>query len=94
MTDTPTLNEALEIVAKLSPEDRIQLVRQVLAGFEHTLIARSSAEKHWGKQLNELIDSLDTSDWEALDIDDPVAWVKALREEDNSRLQSYWDGTA
>ena len=40
-----------------------------------------------------LVDALDLSDWEALEIDDPVEWVKALRRQDESRLDPYWDGS-
>ena len=50
-------------------------------------------EKHWGQELLKLLDSLDMRDWEALGIDDPVEWVKAVRQQDLSRLDAYWNGT-
>jgi hypothetical protein len=48
--------------------------------------------EHWGQVLIRLLDTLDSSDWEALKIDDPVEWVKTLRREDESRLDHYWNG--
>jgi hypothetical protein len=50
-------------------------------------------EKHWGQQLLKLLDSLDMNGWDALAINDPVEWVKAVRQRDLSRLESYWNGT-
>jgi len=50
-------------------------------------------EKHWGQQLLKLLDSLDMNAWDALGIDDPVEWVKAVRRQDLSRLDAYWNGT-
>ena len=47
-------------------------------------------EKHWGQELLKLLDSLDMSDWIALGIEDPVEWVKAVRQQDLSRLDAYW----
>jgi len=41
--------------------------------------------------LNRLVDTLDLSDWEALEINDPVEWVKALRRHDELRLDPYWN---
>jgi hypothetical protein len=50
-------------------------------------------EKHWGQQLLKLLDSLDMNGWDALEMDDPVEWVKAVRQQDLSRLDAYWNGT-
>ena len=50
-------------------------------------------EKHWGQELLKLLDSLDMSDWKALGMEDPVEWVKAVRQQDLSRLDAYWNGT-
>ena len=50
-------------------------------------------EKHWGQQLLKLLDSLDMDGWDALGIDDPVEWVKAVRLQGLSCLDAYWNGT-
>ena len=47
-------------------------------------------EKYWGQELLKLLDSLDMSDWTALGIEDPVEWVRAVRQQDLSRLDAYW----
>ena len=52
-----------------------------------------SEGKHWGQELLKLLDSLDMSDWTALGMKDPVEWVKAVRQQDLSRLGAYWNGT-
>ena len=31
-----------------------------------------SEEEHWGRKLNALLDTLDMSEWEAIEIGDPV----------------------
>jgi hypothetical protein len=49
--------------------------------------------KHWGQQLLKLLDSLDMHGWDALGIDDPVEWVEAVRQQNLSRLDAYWNGT-
>ena len=50
-------------------------------------------EKHWGQGLLKLLDSLDMRDWTALGVEDPVEWVKAVRQQNLSRLEAYWSGT-
>ena len=50
-------------------------------------------EKHWGQELLKLLDSLDMRDWTALGIEDPIEWVKAVRQQDLSRLDVYWNGS-
>jgi hypothetical protein len=50
-------------------------------------------EKHWGKQLLKLLDSLDMNGWDVMGTDDPVEWVKAVRRQDLSRLEAYWNRT-
>jgi hypothetical protein len=50
-------------------------------------------ERHWGQQLLKLLDSLDMNGWDALGTDDPVEWVKAVRQQELSRLDAYWNGT-
>lgn len=50
-------------------------------------------EKHWGRQLLKLLESLDMRGWDAVGKDDPVEWVKAVRQKQLSRLDAYWNGT-
>lgn len=96
MNYTTQLEEAFALALKLPPGDRLRLVERVVASVEHDIaggvpVAQTPAE-HWGQSLNRLLDALDMSDWEALEINDPVEWVKALRRHDESRLDTYWNG--
>jgi hypothetical protein len=97
MGHTTQLAAALDLALKLPPGERLQLVERVVASVEreiaHGVVGTQAPAEHWGQALNQLLDVLDLSDWEALEIDDPVEWVKALRREDESRLDTYWDGS-
>lgn len=43
------------------------------------IIERDSPESTWGSQVLDLLDQLDFSEWETMDIPDVVEWVKAQR---------------
>ena len=88
-----TVDEALAIVLKLTPEERMELIERVNSSLEPDMNTPPAQEEHWGKKLSALLDEMDTTDWDALDIDDPVAWVKAQREKDHARLEDYWNGS-
>lgn len=94
---TRSLDDALALALQLSPGDRLRLVERVVASVEREIAEdqpseQPPAEEHWGRSLNQLLDRLDLSAWESLDINDPVAWVKAQRERDESRYEDYWKG--
>jgi hypothetical protein len=95
MSYTTQLEEALALALKLPPGDRLRLVERVVASVEHEIAAgvpvMQPPAEHWGQALNRLLDALDMRDWEALEINDPVEWVKALRRKDESRLDTYWN---
>ena len=97
MRESTQLEAALGLALQLGPGDRLRLVERVVASVERDIaggvpVMHTPAE-HWGQALNRLLDALDLSDWEALEIDDPVEWVKALRRKDEARLEPYWDGS-
>lgn len=94
--DNPALEEALALALKLAPKERLRLIERVASSVEAELEApppvEQQPEEHWGQSLVQLIHSLDLSDWEAMDIDDPTEWVKNLRKQEEDRLKPYWDG--
>jgi hypothetical protein len=97
MSQQTQLDEALALALKLPAGARLRLVERVVASVEREIaggmpVMQPPAE-HWGQALNRLLDTLDLSDWEALEINDPIEWVKTLRREDESRLDPYWDGS-
>jgi hypothetical protein len=97
MSESTQLETALALALQLGPSERLRLVERVVASVERDIadgvsVTHTPAE-HWGQALNRLLDALDLSDWEALEIDDPVEWVKALRRKDETRLHSYGAGS-
>jgi hypothetical protein len=96
MSTTELLEKTLEMALALPLHERLRLVEQVVASVGDEIAAQptlAEPEKHWGKSLNALIDRLDLSEWEAMEIDDPMTWVKAVREQDETRYDGYWAGT-
>lgn len=98
MTDIPQLDEALALALQLPAKDRLKLVEKVVSSLEleieKTEVANTE-EQSWGAKLVEALESgeIDTSEWMAMDIDDPVEWVKRLRLEQAERRRKHWDET-
>jgi len=96
MSETTLLDDTLALALKLSPKERIRLIEQVASSVEREIESvpaqPEQSEEHWGQALVNLIKSLDLSEWEAMDIDDPVEWVKRLRSKEEDRLKPYWNG--
>ncbi|MEP6984085.1 MAG: hypothetical protein ABI970_00705 [Chloroflexota bacterium] len=96
MSETTLLDDTLALALKLSPKERIQLIERVASSVEREIepvpVHAEQPEEPWGQSLVNLIKSLDLSEWEAMDIDDPVEWVKELRQQEEDRLKPYWDG--
>lgn len=93
MNEPSLLSEALTLALQLSPKEQIQLIERLASSVGHEIEAPSGHKppaEHWGQALNALLDSLDMSDWEALEIDDPVEWVKQQREEELKRRLGDW----
>lgn len=49
---------------------------------------QTQQEGSWGEQLIALLNSLDMSDWQAMDIPDSVTWVKEIQDKE---WASRWD---
>lgn len=90
MSPQDVFDEALALALTLPSQRRLQLIEQVASSVARELEASPPGGQHWGQALNALLDSLDTSDWEALEIDDPVAWVKQQRAAENERRLGAW----
>lgn len=74
MTPQDAFDEALALALTLPSPKRLQLIEQVVASVARDLEAAPPAGQHWGQALNALLDSLDTSDWEALNEIDEAAF--------------------
>ncbi|PJF29341.1 MAG: hypothetical protein CUN52_08880 [Phototrophicales bacterium] len=94
MSNSNLLEKTMDMALQLPIIERLQLVERLVASVEHdiTTLQRVAQGSHWGERLVSLIESLDLSDWEEMDIDDPVQWVEHIRKQDEARLKPFWDG--
>lgn len=91
MVDTPSLEEVLAVALKLPPRVRMQLIEHVASSVERDIAALANDGDHWGQELVALIDRLDVSDWQSLEINDPVEWVKQIQRQNTTRLFTHWN---
>ena len=82
------LEDALSLALKLSPVDRLKLVEQVVSSVEHEMLVdkqsgTSTTPGHWGAEVIALLDQLDLTDWEQMDIPDVGEWVRQLRHQES-----------
>jgi|SRR5581483_2502961 hypothetical protein len=88
------LEEALSLALSLSPVDRLKLVERVVSSVESEMSAgqpldTSATSGTWGAEVVALLDQLDLTDWEHIDIPDAGEWVHQLRRQDSER---HWKG--
>lgn len=90
------LDDALALALQLPPAERLQLVERVVSSVE-TEITQQTREgtqtqqsTHWGKSVIALLDQLDTTDWENMDIPDVGEWVREQRRKHADRYKDYW----
>jgi hypothetical protein len=72
--------EILEQVKMLSASERDTLLA-ALQDMQHPPTIEPQ-EVHWGKALNRLLDEIGPIEMRYPEIEDPVAWVKHLREQE------------
>ena len=98
MADAPQLQTVLALGLQLPAKDRLKLVEQLALSVEREIEPQPAVDKpvHWGQELVQALESgeLDTSAWMTADIDDATEWVDKLREQENKRLDSYWNDEA
>lgn len=85
-----TVTEIFQQAKALSTQERKELVVKLVETLGDTPVQADEAE-HWGRKLNALLDTLDMSEWEAIEIDDPVEWLKAQREDERKNRLGDWD---
>ena len=97
MTDVPQLETVLAMGLQLPAKDRLKLVERLVLSVESEIKPESAnQDKHWGQELVRALESgeLNTSAWMKMDMDDATEWVNKLRDEENKRLDSYWNDEA
>jgi hypothetical protein len=90
------LDQVVALALKLSATEQAKLLERVAANLSQTIEQPQSAipadsTATWGAQMVELLDQLDFSEWEAMDISDPVEWLKAQRQQAWKHTQARWD---
>jgi hypothetical protein len=79
--DFSMFHQALALALSLTPQERLQLVSEVVASVEREFMTPAPMPaRHWGKEMVALLESLDTRDWQTPETEDAVAWLTALRE--------------
>lgn len=94
MQANSALEEALALVLKLAPKERLQLVERVVASVERDIAPHSEDEtdstEHWGQNLLRLVQASDLDNWTDIHIEDPVEWVKHVRQLQAQQRNLNW----
>ncbi len=89
-----SLDEALALALKLAPKERLQLIERVASSVEHDIESAASdkaqPEGHWGQNLLRLLDELGPIELIHPEIEDPVEWVKQIRQEQDRKRLGDW----
>ena len=88
---TITINEILEQVKTLTPQQRRDLTKMLIDMLDDPQQPPAAApEEYWGKALNRLMDEIGPIEMLYPEIEDPVEWVKYLRAEQRRRRLGDW----
>ena len=91
------LEEALSLALSLSPLDRLKLVERIVSSVESDMStgqqsATSAPVGTWGAEVVALLNQLDLTEWEQMDIPDVGNWVHQLRHQESGRFNQHWTG--
>jgi len=91
------LQHIIEQSLQLSPQEQLQLAERMIAAAKNALPVQASQPQiaegeHWGQNLVRLLEELGPIEMMYPEIEDPVEWVKRIRQDDADRLKPYWDG--
>lgn len=87
-----TVAEILKQAQSLSPQERQELVKLLVASLDVANPKLDEPEEHWGQSLVRLLHELGPIEMANPEIDDPVEWVQEQRRKEAERLKPYWDG--
>ena len=78
------LEQVVALALQLSAAEQARLLERVAANLAHYINEPSQTQpsdqtKTWGQRMLDMLDQLDTSAWEAMDMPDSVEWVKEQR---------------
>jgi len=90
-----TISEIVEQIKTLSLQERKELAKLLIdlldapQEIEAAESVESSAE-HWGKSLNRLMDEIGSIEMLYPEIEDPVEWVRRLRQDQQRQRLGDW----
>lgn len=86
-----TINEILEQVKTLSPQERKELAKMLIDLMDAPQqVKAAESEEHWGKNLLQLLDEVGPIDLIYPEIEDPVEWVKQIRRDQQQKRLGDW----
>ena len=93
------LEAALSLALNLSPRDRLKLVERVVSSVENDMaVEQPSATRpttgQWGAEVIALLNQLDLTEWEHLDIPDVGDWVHQMRHDESEHHARAWKDNA
>ena len=91
MGEISLLEQALTLSLKLSPKERIQLIERLASSVENEFDPAQISDEHWGGNLLRLLDELEPIELVHPEIDDPVAWIKQIRQDQDTQRNLNWD---
>jgi len=86
-----TLTDIFDQAKTLSPHERKQLAHMLIDTLEAPdSVKPSETTEHWGQNLLRLLDELGPIDLIYPEIEDPVAWVKRIRQDELQKRLGDW----
>jgi len=79
-----SVTDILEQAKKLT-SDELDILLNELQTLQKKSDSNETVNEHWGKSLNTLSNEIGVIEMKYPEIDDPVKWVKQLREESRNR---------
>ena len=86
-----TIAELVEQAKTLSSEERNELIQQLASLQFLEQQDTTDAQIHWGQALNDLLDTTAMIEMKYPEIEDPIAWLKQLRAEQEKARLSNWN---
>lgn len=95
MNEITPMEEALALALRLPLSERLQLIERVAASVSYDIAHPhpdddADSEQHWGRNLVQMVREMDFSDWDDIDSDDPVEWVRRVRQDQATRRGLDW----
>lgn len=81
----------LEQAKLLSPEERDELIQELMSMQTDKESDSDDISAHWGQSLNQLLEKIEPLDMKYTEIEDPVEWVKTPRQKRQDFLKSFWE---